>query len=145
MVATNFVPEFAPNAQPVPAGLADFIQEKELPGRIFNDYPTSGYLEWRFGDRLPLYIDLLNAYHEELHLEYGRIVRGIEDGREILERRDIGYIVIASPNPEGPWLRSLEAYLKDDPRWVLVYAKEDGALWVRRTPEYEYVWRSAQP
>ena len=40
-----------------PVGLADFIEDHGLYGRVFNTNEISGYLEYRFGERLPLYMD----------------------------------------------------------------------------------------
>jgi hypothetical protein len=141
LVANFFLVPLSPDDPDLPTGLAQFIREKELPGRAFNDYPTSGYFEWQLRGRVPLYIDQLNAYPEELHLQYGEVLRGPGNACDLLEAQGVGYVLLASPNPEGPWLRGLAAHLEDDRRWARVYSQDDGAVWARRTPEYEYLWR----
>lgn len=40
-----------------PVGLADFIEHHGLYGKVFNTNEISGYIEYRFGERLPLYMD----------------------------------------------------------------------------------------
>jgi hypothetical protein len=54
-----------------PVGVSDFIEENGLYGRIFNTNEISGYLEYRFGERLPLYMDgRCLLYPQEFYAEY---------------------------------------------------------------------------
>src|SRR5205085_257371 len=126
MASSSLVPEPPPDMPRAPARLTDFIAEKRLPGRMFNDYDNSGYLEWRLGERFPLFIDMLNAYPEGVVLDYGCVVTGGEDGRRLLEHLDVGYVVLSRPNSEGRALAPFARDLSRDPRWVIAYSGRDG-------------------
>lgn len=54
-----------------PVGLADFLEEHSLYGRVFNTNEISGYLQYRFGARLPLYMDgRCLLYPQDFYAEY---------------------------------------------------------------------------
>ncbi len=59
-----------PTAPNLPAKMAAFVRDEAPPGRIFNDYEFSAYLEWALHGQRALYIDLNNAYRDELMDEY---------------------------------------------------------------------------
>jgi hypothetical protein len=118
----------------VPAGVARFLEEHEVPPRIFNDYENSSYLHWRLGGDPPLFIDLLNAYPDQVTLDYREIVGVTPKGKRLLDERDIGCVVLTRRS-EGASLDPLKDYLQDSPHWTLVYRGKDGYVWVRRTPD----------
>ena len=75
----------------VPSGAANFIEKRRLPGRIFNDYEYSSYLQWRWNGvprkgekqiptrgRRPLYIDLMNDYPDGVLTEYLAVMNGVK-------------------------------------------------------------------
>jgi tetratricopeptide (TPR) repeat protein len=54
-----------------PVGLADFVEQNSLYGRPFNTNEISGYLQYRFGERLPLYMDgRCLLYPQRFYAEY---------------------------------------------------------------------------
>lgn len=54
-----------------PVGLADFLDRTGLRGRVFNTNEISGYLQYRFGEDLPLYMDgRCHLYPEDFYAEY---------------------------------------------------------------------------
>jgi len=129
-----------PGVEPVPAGVCDFVRDRDIPGRVFNDYENSGYLHWRFAGRPPLFIDLLNAYPDRVYRDYTEVVAGGPRGEALLDERGVGYVVLTTLRP-GPSLKPLADLLDRSPKWVKVYADPEGHVWVRRTTEYEYLWR----
>jgi hypothetical protein len=123
----------------VPKDLANFILDKKIPGRIFHDYENSSYYQWRFGGEPPLFIDVLNAYPDQLCLDYYAIVEMTPHGQKLLDERDIGYVVLTRFRG-GPSLMPLTEYLlSQQARWKQVYGSQDGYIFARRTAAYEYL------
>src|SRR5262249_7652959 len=120
-------------------GVVRFLREHQLPGRVFNDYENSSYLQWRLAGQPPLYIDLSNAYPDDLMRDYQDVARVKQRGRALLDEQHIGIVVLTTNRP-GFSLAPLANYLDADARWVRVYVGGDGVIWVRRTPEYKFVW-----
>lgn len=141
---------FPPRAvgRDVPEGAVRVIEARNLRGRMFNDYETSSYLQWRLngplqsgsnqgrvltGGQRPLYIDLLNAYPDGpngLMVEYLDAVFKKERAAPILEQRRINYIVLGAHRRKSP----LVQYLMGDGRtlWAHIYRSADADIWVRR-------------
>src|SRR5262249_53165670 len=117
-----------------------FLEEHPLSGHLFNDYENSAYLQWCFAGEPPLFLDLLNVYPDQLFLDYFDMLQANARGRALLEEYRVGYVFLTVNRP-GPSLVHLADFLDQDPGWVRVYEGFDGAIWVRRTPEYEPVWR----
>jgi hypothetical protein len=120
--------------------VCDFVRDQDIPGRPFNDYENSGYLHWRFAGRPQLFIDLLNAYPDPVFRDYLQVVAARPDGEAKLDELGVGYVVLTTLRP-GPSLKPLADLLDRSPNWVKVYADSGGHVWVRRTAEYEYLWR----
>jgi hypothetical protein len=137
--------DFQPWRSLVPArleqGVVSCILQNQLTGRIFNDYENSSYLQWRMAGSPPLYIDLLNAYPGQLMEDYQSVLRMDQSGRKLFESLEIGVVALTTERPSIPSLAPLADYLDNSRRWARVYAGKDGAVWVRRSPEYEHVWR----
>lgn len=128
----------------LPTRLASFVQRRQLPGHLFNDYEMSSYLQWRFAGHPPLYIDLLNAYPEHLLVpDYFDILAANEHGQKLLKK--CGYVVLRRyGRDEG--LAVLGRFLDGQthgahPHWARIYKQKDGTVWVRRTPAYARFWQ----
>jgi hypothetical protein len=128
-----------------PDGAVGFIRDNRLDGRLLNDYETSGYLEWRLAGRPPLFIDLLNAYPDQLMRDWDEMVLFTPRAKALLDERDVGCVVLSANIPVPLPRLPLVQFLLHSPAWALVYHGEDAAVWVRRTAEYEYLWRNALP
>lgn len=124
----------------VPEGAATFIQRQHLPGHVFNDYEYSSYLQWRLAGHPPLFIDLLNAYPDRIMDEYLAIINAGTQGRALLNKRHIGYVVLRRHGPKESVAR-LAKYLDGNAQWARVYSGEDASIWVRRNKTYELIWR----
>jgi hypothetical protein len=89
-----------------PADLADFLEEHPalLGFRVFNTNEIAGYLEYRFGERLPLYMDgRCPLYPERLFEEYLLLAladstRSLEQLR-VLQERGVGMALLDWPDP----------------------------------------------
>ncbi|MBV9124919.1 MAG: hypothetical protein JO112_16315 [Planctomycetes bacterium] len=117
----------------VPDQIARAVQEHRPPGQMFNDYEHSGYFEWCYGGHPPLYIDLLNAYPDEVFQDYLEIVNLTPRGLKLLDRGEIGYVVLITQG-RGLSMQPLGDYLDRNPHWQHVYGTREGSVWVRRTP-----------
>lgn len=122
-------------------GAVRFLKDNPIEGRLFNDYENSGYLEWRLGGNPPLFIDLLNAYPDRVMREYAEMAGATERGRLLFEQHGIAAVVLTTNRGGSPSLSGLARALDSSPRWVRIYAGNDGVVWVRRTAEYEHLWR----
>jgi hypothetical protein len=154
---------FPPRAvgRDVPEGAARAIEARNLRGRMFNDYETSSYLQWRLngpmpsgpnegrvltGGQRPLYIDLLNAYPDGpngLMVEYLDAVFKPGRAAQILEHRRINYIVLGAHRRKSP----LVQYLAGDGKtvWAHIYSGADADIWVRRKPDENRALKPQRP
>ncbi len=114
-----------------PVGLADFIEEHGLYGRIFNTNEISGYLEYRFGERLPLYMDgRCLLYPEGFYAEYLLLAQAPDSLSAplqlgLLSAADIEMALYDWPDQRG----STANLLAELPDWEPVY-------WDRLTVAY---------
>jgi hypothetical protein len=123
-------------------GVVRFAQEQSPSGRIFNDYENAAYLQWRFMGEPALYVDKLNAYPDAVLTDYWDIVAATERGRALLDEQRIGVVILTTNRSlVARTLVELADALDADVRWVRVYVGKDGVIWVRRTAEYEHIWR----
>lgn len=121
------------------AGVIQFLKEHRPPGRMFNDFESSRYLQCQLAGEPELFIDVHMAYPDQVMRDYQQILLATSRSRELLDEYRIGYVVL-TVDRTGPSLRKLADRLDGDKRWQRVQAGEDGIVWVRRTPEYEYLW-----
>ena len=127
----------------VPVAMAAQIERRQLPGRLFNDYENSSYLQWALNGpaqsgpftgqvlsrgRYPLYIDLLNAYPDGLTAEYVKIIRATPNGRRLLQQRGVRCVALGADKRKS----GLAKFLDRDTHWKRIYARYDGAIWLRR-------------
>ena len=123
------------------SGIVRFVNEEQLTGRVFNDYENSSYFQWAFAGRPALSIDLLNAYPDRVMSDYSNVVNLTERGRWLLDEQRIEIVILTTNRGGGFSLRPLADHLDGHRDWVRVYVGADGVVWVRRTAEYERVWR----
>ena len=98
--------------------------------RPFNDYEFSSYFQWAFSGRPPLYIDLLNAYPDELMDNYFAVLRLDARGKKELARANV---VLSRVAKQGEGLLDFQKALDKQPKtWRRVYKARDGMIWVRR-------------
>jgi tetratricopeptide (TPR) repeat protein len=106
-----------------PVGLADFIEGHNLLGRPFNTNEISGYLQYRFGERMPLFMDgRCLLYPEHFYAEYLLLAQspdstdaGLQMG--IIQRSNFELALFDWPRQRG----SIANLLAELPNWTPVY------------------------
>lgn len=120
-------------------GLLKFIETHRPPGRLFNDFENSRYLEYRLGGQPPLFIDAQMAYPDQVMRDYLDVLDATPRSLEVLDEYQIGYVLLTTERV-GPRLGNLADLLDRDADWKRVYSGIDGLIWVRRSPAYRYLW-----
>ncbi|MDQ3815926.1 MAG: hypothetical protein M3347_18610 [Armatimonadota bacterium] len=115
----------------LPTRAARSLDEHNLQGRMFNDYEDSSYLHWHFAERRPRYIDLLNAYPDQLLMDYFDVLEANARGRRLLDQLNISHIFLRR-HKKTETLARLKNYLNKSPRWERIYAQADATIWRRR-------------
>lgn len=140
-ISRDFLPLHATDKR-LPVGMAAFLLDKAPPGRLWNDYEYSAYLEWALHDKRMLYIDLNNAYPDSLMDEYfeaftstkenDKAKRAELDARRtaILTQRKID-VVAMRPRTSKEGLSILAKYLNENKGWKRIYREKDGTVWAR--------------
>jgi hypothetical protein len=115
----------------LPQGAAGVVLQQNLPQPVFNDYLRSGYLHWRFAGQPPIYIDLLNAYPDDLLAKYFDIVKRTPRGVAEWEKINVNTVVFGSYKKTDR-LAPLARYLDNSAEWRVAYNELDGKVWVRK-------------
>jgi hypothetical protein len=119
-------------------GAVRFMKVHEERESGFCDQDCSSYLMWQCAGNPPLYIDMMYAFPDSVTEDYGELTKVTPQGKEILTRGDITWVLLTTQRPPGTHsLVPLATYLDGSPDWLRVYADMDGILWVRRTPANE--------
>lgn len=120
-----------PALQPgFPHGAAPVLK-KLRPRRLFNDYENSSYLQWALRGEPRLYIDLLNAYPDDLLMDYLDMSAATPRGKRLWAklRPDAVYI---RPHEPTSALADLTNWLNANRDYRRIYARSDGTIWVKR-------------
>ena len=99
---------------------------------ILADYESSSYFHWRFGEQTPLFIDLLNAYPDQLMLDYFEMINATRKGRILLRKRKVNCVFLRAHKPTAD-LAKLGNYLDGESSWRRVYNGVDGAIWLKNS------------
>jgi hypothetical protein len=129
LVATGLVAplQFDPHYQP--AAAVQFVRRNAelLEGRMFNHYSWGGYLAYELYPARRTFINSFNDhYGPELFAEYRRVEMLSPGWREILERREIDWVLTRTSSV-------LNRALAEESVWRQVYA-DDLATILVRTP-----------
>ncbi len=125
------VPRAVSERLPGPAATKLMQMAKRRPGlRVFNDYESSSYLQWRCAGAPPLFIDLLNAYPDRLLFDYFDILKAKSKGRKMLAARRVNCVFLRRHKPKES-LASFAKYLNANPSWRRVYAR-DATIWLKK-------------
>jgi hypothetical protein len=112
----------------LPIEAAQYLQEYDLPGRMFNTYNWGGYLIWRLYPEKPVFVDGrtdLYALDSRVLDDYA-IVHWTRPGwQEVLDRYGIGFVVTERSGLLGVLLAHTEG-------WQLVYQDPLAVIYVRK-------------
>lgn len=146
-----------------PVGIANFLSDADVGGRLFNSYNWGAYLIFRLAGRYPVFIDGRNVDYERadpnITRDYVSIERQVPGFRDLLDRWRVQLLLgdgrfffpTAEEAEEIRWARQVEerALREDDQAadaeslpppaqagedWVLLLADADGSVYVRRPP-----------
>lgn len=112
--------------QDQPVAAADWLADRQLDGRLFNDYDWGGYLSWRL-DREVGFYGAADAFGDADLQEFGKLSTLQIDPRPYLEVRDVALVVTRSSGPLGHWLAA-------SPEWRALYSDETATVFGRVTP-----------
>jgi len=129
-------PKPAPALMPtIASGMTAFVKQNGITGRLFNDYDSSMYLEWRLDGSPGLYVDGNNAYPDQIFADYMNIRNATPQGLRLLDQQ--GIVCVLGSVRSVSWIcRTVAA----SPRWALAYYGVDGPVWIRRLPQYRPLW-----
>jgi hypothetical protein len=119
-------------AADLPVTASGIVKARYSKARVFNDYENSSYLQWRFAGKPPLYIDLLNAYPENLILDYLDVANARPRGKRILKKEHIEVVILRKYSPDSPLARLGKFLNESRSKWRRECSGEDGTVWVRR-------------
>ncbi|KGE03072.1 hypothetical protein HRUBRA_02304 [Pseudohaliea rubra DSM 19751] len=114
-----------------PEHLVDVITGNHLAGDTFAYYNWGGYLHWRTGGALRVFIDgrANTVYDDDTYLAYLRVARARPGWISVVEDSGADFFLWPLESAGGP---RLLAELAATGRWQLVYAGFRGALMARR-------------
>ncbi|MHA7817924.1 MAG: hypothetical protein ACX93N_15720 [Pseudohaliea sp.] len=114
-----------------PEDLVDVITGNDIAGDTFAYYNWGGYLHWRTGGALRVFIDgrANTVYDDDTYLAYLRVARARPGWIAVVEDSGADFFLWPVESAGGP---RLLAELAATGRWQLVYAGFRGALMARR-------------
>ena len=123
--------KFNPDTKPVAA--VEFLKKENIKGNVFNNDEFGDYVIYKCSAQYKVFIDgRLDMYGEERVKEYHKVA-GFQVGWEgILDKYDIGWILYPADSP-------LSRFLLGNDKWRLVYADKVANIFVRNTPQYQYL------
>jgi hypothetical protein len=112
-------------ARNYPRAAVNFIDEKQLPGPIYNRYGWGGYLIRRLHGEYPVYIDgRADVYGDNFMYEAFDTHEGRNGWQESLDRYSIRTVLI---EPDVP----LASLLRNDEQWQKVYEDHQAVIFTR--------------
>ncbi len=123
-------------AEFAPARMVDFLERNNIHGRVFNDEGLGEYLIFRRWPNELVFIDgRTPVFGDKLIGEYLDAFRNSRNFEALDRKYQFDYIVL-------PWFRAWEQrffhnYLWKSGTWRLVYAGNDGFVYLRDTPKFK--------
>jgi hypothetical protein len=100
--------------------------------RVFNDYEFSSYLQWHCAGQPALFIDLLNAYPDQLLMDYFDILKATPRGTRLLREKKINAVFLRRHDKKAG-MAKLATYLNRNSQWRRVYQAPDATIWLKKT------------
>lgn len=116
----------------LPAKAAQRLTQVAKNRRVFNDYEFSSYLQWRCAGQPPLFIDLLNAYPDQLLMDYFDILKATPRGTQLLREKKISAVFLRRHDKKAG-MAKLATYLNRNSQWTHVYKAPDATIWLKKT------------
>ncbi|HOX39347.1 MAG TPA: tetratricopeptide repeat protein [Candidatus Brocadiia bacterium] len=112
-----------------PIRAAGFVQEKKIPGRIFNHYDWGGYLTWALYPEKQIFIDGRNDVCGDLYPSSVTVCDGAAGWQAVLDEWNVNCAII----PMTTGARGAQFF--GNPAWAVVYWDDEAAVAVRRNAE----------
>ena len=115
-----------------PINAADFLEDHDLAGNLFNTYGFGNYLLWRLYPRNLVFVDgRVDVYGDAIVREYDRLRLGKPHWDEQLRSRSVRVAVLRSKPHAQATDEALLTCLFSHPAWRLVFWDERAAVFVR--------------
>ena len=109
----------------LPLGAVNWIEQNQPAREMFNSYNWGGYLLWRLWPQYPVYADgRTDVYDDTFLREYLSVTLAQDDWQAVLDRRNVGFIVIEADGV-------LDTFLKRETQWREAYRDEKAVIFVR--------------
>jgi len=118
-----------------PQKAADFIEENNIQGNMFNDYGTGTYINWRLFPGRQSFIDG-HSYTLDLLNYYNKVVSGQISYQEAVAKYQISYFFLNYTNDDSS--KIIKQLFKDQ-NWALVYFDENSVIFLSNVPENQEI------
>ncbi len=109
----------------LPIDAADWIEQHQPIGAMFNSYNWGGYLMWRLGSAYPVFVDGRTDLYDDAFLnEYRSIVWAASNADSLLDQYHVNFIVVEKDSV-------LPVYLAGSTHWQLAYRDQQAVIFVR--------------
>jgi hypothetical protein len=112
-----------------PVEIANFVQENNLRGRVFNTMEWGGYLLWRLTPRVTPFIDG-RMLDEKRFPPYTNILWATPPGIQWFEKEHFQLVIMPYHGRFDSQRYKLLDYLRARPEWQLVYRDKKGVLFI---------------
>ncbi|MFH1830853.1 MAG: hypothetical protein ABH871_08790 [Pseudomonadota bacterium] len=124
-VGVGAVAKFAPSR------MVDFLEYYKIDGQVLNDMGLGGYLIFRRWPAKRVFIDgRTPVYGDEFYRAFVDTTRNSRNFEELDQQYKFDYLVFAAYQAWN--LRHFHKYLWENPTWKLVYAGNDGFVYLRK-------------
>ncbi len=109
----------------LPLRAVDWIEQNRPAREMFNSYNWGGYLLWRLWPQYPVYADgRTDVYDDKFLREYMSVTLAQDDWQAVLDRRNVGFIVIEAGGV-------LDTFLQREVGWRETYRDKLAVIYVR--------------
>ena len=109
----------------LPLGAVTWIEQNRPAREMFNSYNWGGYLLWRLWPQYPVYADgRTDVYDDTFLREYMSVTLAQDDWQAVLDRRNVGFIVIEAGGV-------LDTFLQRETGWRETYRDKLAVIYVR--------------
>jgi hypothetical protein len=121
----------------LPKDAADFLEEVEIKGNMFNAYAFGGYLVWRLFPAKKVFIDG-RQLEDTIYLEYQIVAYAMEhpevSWEDLINKYNITYIIMPPLIQHGAVYPLVEKLLTRED-WALIYNDHLSLIFLRDTPD----------
>ena len=124
-----------------PKGAADFLENIQIKGNMFNEYGFGGYLIWRLYPDKKVFIDgrsLEPDVYDEYRIVASASIEQNQSWEDTMRRYNISYIVMPPLMPRGEIYPLVEELLERKD-WTLIYNDQLSLIFLRDNSGNQYI------